>query len=163
MIRGPKRKKLGHFVFSTSKLRSGQQISFGRQFASGRKFALGLDTRVRPVICVRPDVCVWPGKARLGSKARLASKARTRFTSRIRTMFHRQHDFPPANALSTSKPTPRQQARSPNTRSHSGRMSTGEQAGPDGTPPKALNICLTCDHPSYDLVVARSIRPGSGV
>ena len=96
--------------------------------------------RVRPVIRVRPDVCVWPGKARLGSKARLASKARTRFTSRIRTMFHRQHDFPPANALSTSKPTPRQQARSPNTPSRSGRMPTGEQAGPDGTPPKALNF-----------------------
>ena len=135
MIRGPKRKKLGHFGFSTSKLRSGQQISFGRQFASGRKFALGLDTCVRPVIRVRPNVCVWPGKARLASKAR--------FTSRIRTMLHQQGDFPPANALTTSKPTSRQQARSPNAPSHSGAMPTGEQAGPDGTPPKALNF-LRC-------------------
>ena len=64
--------------------------------------------------------------------------------------FHRQNsnnvspenDSPSANALTTSKPTSRQQSRSPNAPSHSGRMPTGEQAGPDGTPPKALNF--TC-------------------
>ena len=54
-------------------------------------------------------------------------------------MFHQQNDFPPANALKTSKPTSRLQARSPNAPSHRGRMPTREQAGPDGTPPKALN------------------------
>ena len=111
----PKEKKLGHFVFSTSKLRSGQQISFGRQFSSGRKFALGLDTCVRPVILVRPDVCVWPGKARLGSKARLASKAPLRvrvspaefekcFT--CNTTSHQQTHFPPANRRPASKRVP---------------------------------------------------------
>ena len=131
MIRGPKRKKLGHFGFSTSKLRSGQQIAFGRQPAPGRRIALGPAMRVRPAIRVRPTVGVWPGKTRLASKAR--------FTSRIRTMLHQQGDFPPANALTTSKPTSRKQARSPNALSHSGAMPTGEQAGPDGTPPKALN------------------------
>ena len=128
----PQKKKLGHFVFSTSKLRSGKQISFGRQFASVRKFALGLEACVRPVIRVRPDVCVWPGKSRLASKARLAS----------RTMFHQQNDSPPANALTTSNPTSRQQARSTHVHasSHGGRIPTGEQAGPGGTPPKALNL-----------------------
>ena len=72
-------------------------------------------------------------------KARLASKAR--FTSRA--MFHQQNDVPPANALTTSKRSPHQQTRFPNAPGHSGRVPTGEQhgeqAGPDGTPPKALN------------------------
>ena len=102
----PKKKKLGHFVFSTSKLRSGQQIAFGRQSAPGRRFALGPAKRVRPAIRVRPTASVWPGKARLASKAR--------FTSRIRTMLHQQGDSPPANALTTSKPTSQQLTRSPN-------------------------------------------------
>ena len=155
MIRGPKRKKLGHFGFSTSKLRSGQQIAFGRQSAPGRRFALGPAMRVRPVIRVRPTVGVWPGKTRLASKAR--------FTSKIRTMLHQQGDFPPANTLTTSKPTSRKQARSPNGPSHSGAMPTGEQAGPDGTPPKALNIAAKArtlailgSHRILDLVAFRS-------
>ena len=60
----------------------------------------------------------------------------------IRSRFHQQNDFPPANALITSKPTSHQQTRSPNAPSHSGRIPTGEQAGPGGrgTPPKALYI-----------------------
>ena len=91
--------------------------------------------RVRPEIRVRPDVCVWPGDARLASKAHLASKAR--FTSRTRTMPHQQNGLPPANRRPASK-----LKRAPQTRasSHGGRTPTGEQAGPDGTPPKALNV-----------------------
>ena len=101
----PKKKILGHFGFSTSKLRSGQQIAFGRQPAPGRRFALGPAMRVRPAIRVRPTVGVWPGKTRLASKAR--------FTSRIRTMLHqqttshRQIHLPPANRRPASKRVPR--------------------------------------------------------
>ena len=101
---------------------------------------MGPVIRVRPAIRVRPDVFVWPGNTRLASKACLATGSKACFTSRIRTMSHQQNDFPPANALTAIKPTPRKQARSPNAPSNGGRIPTGEQAGPDGTPPKALNF-----------------------
>ena len=137
-------------------MRSGQQIAFGRQSAPGRRFALGPAMRVRPAIRVRPTVGVWPGKTRLASKAR--------FTSRIRKVLHQQGDFPPANPLTTSKPTSRQQARSPNDPSYSGTMPTGEQAGPDGTPPKALNhntliICVSM----IDSVCPRTYSSGGPI
>ena len=101
---------------------------WGRRCASGRQSVSGL------LLAFGPAKRVWPGKTRL------ASCSKARFTSKIRTLLHQQGDSPPANTLATSKPTSRKQARSPNAPSHSGAMPTGEQAGPDGTPPKALNL-----------------------
>ena len=137
MFRGPKKNKRKNSVtlflvpgncVRASKLRLGGNprpagdSRWGRRCASGRQSVFGLLLAFG----------LWPGKTRLASKAR--------FTSKIRTMLHQQGDFPPANALTTSKPTSRQQARSANAPGHSGTMPTGEQAGPDGTPPKALNF-----------------------
>ena len=114
MLRGPKRKKLGHLVFSTSKLRStsklgsgsnshwagnpclGQQFTFGWQSAFGLLFAFG------------PAERVWPAKR--------VSPANTLFTSKGPS--DQQNDFPPANALITSKTTSHQQTRSRNAPSH---------------------------------------------
>ena len=58
--------------------------------------------------------------------------------------FHQQNsnNASPASTLTTRKPTCHQPARSPNAPSHSGRMPTGDQAGPDGTPPKVLHFQL---------------------
>ena len=61
--------------------------------------------------------------------------------------FHQQN----SNSLTTSNSTSRQRACSPDAPSHSGRMPTAEQAGrpgPDGTPPKALNVkfCIGNGH-----------------
>ena len=133
MIRGPKRKKLGHFGFSTSKLRSN-----------------GPANCVWAAIRARPAIRVGAGDARPAGNPCSAYCRRLARQNAFgqQSAFHQQNsnnaspanDFPPANPLTTSKPTSRQQARSPNAPSHSGTMPTGEQAGPDGTPPKALNL-----------------------
>ena len=109
-----------------SKLRLGGNLRpagdsrWGRKCASGRKPAFGL------LSAFGPAKRVWPAKRVSPAEFEQC------FTSK---------------RLTTSKPTSRQQARSPNAPSHSGTMPTGEQAGPDGTPPKALNFpYFRCQH-----------------
>ena len=114
MLRGPKRTKLGHLVFSTSKLRSTSKLCLGSsahsagnprlgwQFTFSRQFAFDL------LFAFCPTNRIWP--------ANRVSPANTCFTSK--TMFHQQNDFPPANTLITSNTTSHQQTHSWNVPSH---------------------------------------------
>ena len=93
----PKRKKLGHFGFSTSKLRSGQQIAFGRKSTPGRRSALGPAIRARPAIRVRPTVGVWPAKRVSPAKFEQCFTS-IRLPTRKST-HHQKTDVPPASAF----------------------------------------------------------------
>ena len=102
MIRGPKKQKLGHFVFSTSKLRSelrsggnsrpASNSRWGQQCASSRKSAFGLMFAFGPAKRVCPAKRVSP------------AEFEQCFTGN--TTSHQQTHFPPASRRPASKRAP---------------------------------------------------------